>query len=71
MSGKMEVVKEFQFLEVTGTNVMGNEVPRHLSNLTANGCWESAKRVQYPKHALGELMILTHQSTCREVISIK
>ena len=32
--------KEFQFLEVTGTKVLANEVVRHFSNLTAKECWE-------------------------------
>ena len=45
--------REFQFLEVIGTNVLANEVVRHFSNLTAKECWESAKRVLRAKHALG------------------
>ena len=40
----MEGGREFQFLEVIGTNVLAKEVVRHLSNLTAKECWESAKR---------------------------
>ena len=48
----MEAEREFQFLEVIGTNVLANEV-RHFSNLTAKECWESAKRV---KHALGGII---------------
>ena len=32
--------EEFQFLEVIGTNVLGNEVVWHFSNLTAKECWE-------------------------------
>ena len=62
----MEAGREFQFLEVMGTNVLVNEVVRHFSNLTAKKCWESAKRVLRVKRALGgELLTLTHQSTCR------
>ena len=49
----MEAGREFQFLEVIGTNVLANEVVRHFSNLTAKECWESAKRVLRAKHALG------------------
>ena len=48
----METGKEFQFLEVMGTNVLANEVIRHFSNLTAKECWESAKRVLRAQHAL-------------------
>ena len=61
----MEAGREFQFLEVMGTNVLPNEVVWHFSNLTAKECWESAKCVL---HALGELLILTHQSTCHDSI---
>ena len=43
LKGKMEAGREFQFLEVIGTNVLANEVARHFSNLTAKECWESAK----------------------------
>ena len=68
----MEAGGEFQFLEVIGTNVLANEVVRHFSNLTAKACWESAKRVLRAKHALGgELLTLTHQSTCRDSIYSK
>ena len=49
----MEAGREFQFLKVIGTNVLTNEVVLHFSNLTAKECWESAKRVLRPKHALG------------------
>ena len=49
----MEAGREFQFFEVMGTNLLTNEVVRHFSNLTANECWESAKRVLRAKHALG------------------
>ena len=59
--GKMEAWREFQFLEVIGTNVLANEVVRHFSNLTEKECWESAKRVCYA----------THQSTCRDSIYSK
>ena len=47
----MEAGREFQFLEVIGTNVLANEMD--FSNLTAKECWESAKRVLRAKHALG------------------
>ena len=49
----MEAGREFQFLEVIGTNVLAKEVVRHLSNLTAKECWESAKLVLRAKHASG------------------
>ena len=62
----MEAGREFQFLEVMGTNVLANEVVRHFSNFTAKEWWESAKRVLRAKQALGELLILTHQSTYRD-----
>ena len=41
----MEAGREFQFLEVMGTNVLAIEVVRHFSNLTAKVSCESAKRV--------------------------
>ena len=56
MLGKMEAGREFQFIEVIGTNVLEKEVVRHLSNLTAKECWESAKRVLRAKHALGGII---------------
>ena len=49
----MDSGREFRFLEVMGTNVLANEVVRHISNLAAKECWESAKRVLRAKHALG------------------
>ena len=49
----MEAGREFQFLEVIGTNVLANEVVGHFSNLTAKECWESAKRVLLAKHDFG------------------
>ena len=52
----MEAGREFQFLEVIGTNVLANEVVRHFSNLTAKEFWESAKRVLRTKHALGGII---------------
>ena len=58
MLGKMEAGREFQFHEVMGTNVLANEVVRHFSNLTAKGCWESAKRVLRAKYALGGIIDL-------------
>ena len=39
----MEAGREFQFLEVIGTNELAKEVVWHLSNLTAKEYWESAK----------------------------
>ena len=56
MLGKTEAGREFQLLEVIGTNVLANEVVRHFSNLTAKECWESAKLVLRVKHALGGLI---------------
>ena len=56
MLGKMEAGREFQFLEVIGTNVLANEVVRHFSNLTAKECWESAKRALRVKRALGGII---------------
>ena len=56
MLGKLEAGREFQLLEVIGTNVLADEVVRHLSNLTAKECWESAKRVLRAKHALGGII---------------
>ena len=68
----MEAGREFQFLEVIGTNVLANEVVRHFSNLTAKECWESVKRVLRAKHAFWEeLLTLTHRSTCRGSIYSK
>ena len=52
----MEAGREFQFLEVIGTNILANEVVRHFSNLTAKECWESAKRVLRAKQALGGII---------------
>ena len=52
----MEAGREFQLLEVIGTNVLANEVIRHFSNLAAKECWESAKCVLRAKHALGEII---------------
>ena len=49
----MEAGREFQFLEVIGTNVLANEGVRHFSCLNAKECRESAKRVLRAKHALG------------------
>ena len=53
---KMEAGREFQILEVIGTNVLANEVVRHFSNFTAKECWESAKRPLRAKHALGGII---------------
>ena len=52
----MEAGREFQFLEVIGTNVLANEVVRHFSNLAAKEWWESAKRVLRVKRALGGII---------------
>ena len=52
----MEAGREFQFLEVIGTNVLTNEVVRYFSNLAAKECWESAKRVLRVKRALGGII---------------
>ena len=51
----METGREFQFLEIMGTNVLENEVVRHFSNLTTKECWELANRVLRAKHALGRI----------------
>ena len=64
----MEAGREFQLLEVIGTNVLAKEVVRHFSNLTAKECWESAKRVLRAKHALGG--ILDFNSSEHLVVSI-
>ena len=48
----MEAGRDFQFLEVIGTNVLAKEVVRHFSNLTAKECWESAKRVLRAKFGI-------------------
>ena len=53
MLGKMESGREFQFLEVMGTNVLANVVVKHFSNLTAKECWESVNRVLRAKYAVG------------------
>ena len=70
MLGKLEAGREFYFLEVMEINVLANEVVRLFSNFVAKECWESSKRVLPSKHALGggELLILTHQSTCPDSI---
>ena len=68
MLGKLEAGREFQFFEVMGTNVLANEVVRRFSNLTTKEFSELTKRVLRTKHALGELLILTHQSSCSDSI---
>ena len=52
----MEAGREFQCLEVIGTSVLAKEVVRHFSNLTAEECWESAKRALRVKRALGGII---------------
>ena len=54
MSGKVEAGREFQLLQVMGTNALANEVVRHLSNLSAKGCLESANL--HNIESLGELL---------------
>ena len=65
--GKMEAGREFQFLEVIGTNVLANEVK-----------WSGTFLI-WPRKSVGnrriaqstlwlELLTLTHQSTCRDSI---
>ena len=64
----MEAGREFQFLEVIGTNVLANDVVRHFSNLTAQsvlGIGET--RATRKERFGGELLTLTHRSTCRIV----
>ena len=56
----MEAGREFQYLEVLGTNVLTNEEVQHFSNLTAKECWGSAKRVLRTKHALGGITKSEH-----------
>ena len=46
---------------------IGEWIGPALFNLTVKKCWESAKRVLRSKH-LGELLILTHQSTSLDSI---
>ena len=60
--------REFQFLEVIGTNVLANEVVRHFSNLTAKECWESAKRVVRAKHALRGIIDFNHHQIQPNII---
>ena len=74
----MEAGREFQFLEVIGTNVLANEVVRHFSNLTAKECWESAKRLLRAKHALGGIIDFNSSAVivsivkgkCRDISSV-
>ena len=68
--GKTEAWREFQFLEVMGTNPLGNEVVWQFSNLSSKTLWEWAKRVLRPKHALGGITNST-KSTCRDSNYIK
>ena len=78
MLGNVEAGREFQFLEVIGTNVLANEVVRHFSNLTAKECWESAKRVLRAKHALGGIIDFNSsehlpsivKGKCRDISSV-
>ena len=63
----METRREFQFLEVMGTNVLANEEVRHFSNFTAKECWESANRVPHANHALGG--ITDFNSTLLKILS--
>ena len=67
----MEAESEFQFFEDIGTNILANEVIRHLSNLTAKECWESAKRVLGAKHALGGILESKHRACWGFQISSK
>ena len=65
----MEAGREFQLLEVIGTNVLANEVIRHFSNLTTKECWESEKRVLRAKHGLGGIIDFNSSDTCRDSIN--
>ena len=68
----MEAGREFQFLEVIGTNVLANEVVRHFSNLTANEVLGIGETCATRKARFGgKLLTLTHQSTCRDSIYSK
>ena len=49
---KEEAGREFQVLEVMGTNVLANELVQHLSNSTR---WESANLVLRSKQDLGAI----------------
>ena len=40
-----EVEKEFESVEVMGIKMLVDKVARHMTNLPAKGCWESASRV--------------------------
>ena len=42
--------REFEFLEVIGTNLLANKMPLHFSNLIANGCCESANQAGFGKN---------------------
>ena len=68
----MEAGREFQLLEVIGTNVLANEVVRHFSNLTATE-WLGIGETRATRKARfgGELLTLTHQSTRRDSIYSK
>ena len=61
----MEAGREFRFIEDTGTN---DWRMKWSSTLTVKEWWESGKRVLRAMDALGELLILTHQITCRDSI---
>ena len=58
MSGKTEGGREFQFLEVTGTNVLANEVVRDFSNLTMKKCWEFLLKYKNTTKASQKLLVI-------------
>ena len=65
----MEAGREFQFLEVIGTNVLADEVVRHVWPRKSVG---NRRNACYAQSTLwGELLNLTHQSTCRDGIYSK
>ena len=64
--------REFQFLEVIGTNVLANEVVRHFSNLTAKKSVGNRRNACCAQSTLWEeLLTLTLRSTCRGSIYSK
>ena len=67
----MEAGREFQFLEIIGTNVLAKEVVRHFSNLTAQSVGNRRNACYAQSMLWEELLTLTDQSTCRGSIYSK
>ena len=61
----MEAGREFQFLEVMGTNLIANGVVRQFNRTKMLGI---ANRVLRAKHALGGITDTIHYSTCPDSI---